>query len=410
MAGGTTLRIAWRNLWRNRRRTGLALAAIGLSVTLVLAYDAILRAYGDWMVETITGPMVGHVQVHTPGWRTDRAMDRTLEDVSRTVDAIRRDPAVADASARVYAPALAALGDEGFGVVVLGLDAGVESRPMRLLSGATVAPAGRRVLVGRALAELIGIRAGDEIAIVGQGADGSLANDLYTVAALLDTSVDLVNREAVVMDLAEAQALFAMPDAAHEIVVHARDARQVPALLGRLAGSPRLAGAETLDWQALAPELVSLVSLVRVAGFVTLVLVFLAAAAGVANTMLMSTFERTHELGMLLALGVSPARIVRLVLAESVALGLVGALAGAVAGLTLVAITHRTGIDYAALTGTGPSAISFAGLRWSMVFYPRLDMADVLAAVAAVLVTAIAASAWPAARAARLEPADALRD
>src|SRR5512136_362487 len=110
---GTDFRLAWRNLWRNRRRTILALTAIGLSQALVLVYDGILRGYGDWMVETVTGPMLGHAQVHAPGWRRDRAMDRTLRDVPAALAALRRDPEVTEAAARVYAPALAALGEEG---------------------------------------------------------------------------------------------------------------------------------------------------------------------------------------------------------------------------------------------------------------------------------------------------------
>ena len=410
MVGTSTLRIAWRNLWRNGRRTALAVSAIGLSVTLVLAYDGILRAYGDWILATLTGPMLGHVQAHAPVWRQDRAVDRTLGHASRTVETLRRDPEVASASARVYAPALAALAEEGFAVLVVGVDEAAEARPLRLLAGVSKPLGDRRVLMGRPLAELMGVREGDQIALVGQGADGSLANDLFTVAALLETPVDLVNRQGVIMDLAEAQTLFALSDEAHEVVIHARDPARVKALAARLAALPEFAGAEVLDWQALAPEMLSMVELLRVAGIFVLVLVFLAAAAGVANTMLMSTFERTHELGMLLALGVKPARIARIILAESIALGLSGALLGAALGIGLVALTHQTGIDYAALTGGGPSAISFGGLRWSLVLHPTLAAADVVRAVAAVVVTAILAALWPALRAARLQPARALRE
>lgn len=410
MVRASTVRIAWRNLWRNRRRTALALAAIGLSVTLVLVYDAMLRAYGDWIVETITGPMLGHVQIHAPEWRQDRNLDRTLVDVSQSMAALRIRPEVTDASARVYAPALAALGEEGFAVLVIGIDPEVEARPMRLLSAATERPTANRVLVGRALAEVMGVARGDEIAIIGQGADGSLANDLFTVVGLVDTPVDLVNRQGVILDLEEAQALFVMPDEAHEIVVHVRDPQAVRSAAASIAEMTPFMGEEVLDWETLAPDLVSLAELVRVSGFIALVLVFIAAAAGVANTMLMSTFERTHEFGMLLALGTSPARVVRLIVTESLALGLVGAFVGAVLGVGLVAVTHETGVDYAALTGTGPSEISFAGLRWSLTFYPRLGLRDVAAAVGAVIVTALFASVWPATRAARLEPAQALRD
>src|SRR5512144_1633616 len=114
----STPRIAWRNLWRNRRRTGLALAAIGLSTALVLVYEGVLHAYSEWMVATITGPMLGDVQAHAAGWRKDRAIDRTLTHGSATLAALRRDPAVATATARIYGPVLAALGEEGFAAVV----------------------------------------------------------------------------------------------------------------------------------------------------------------------------------------------------------------------------------------------------------------------------------------------------
>jgi putative ABC transport system permease protein len=404
----STLRIAWRNLWRNRRRTGLALAAIGLSVTLVLAYTSILRAYGDWIVETLTGPTFGHVQVHAPRWRSERSMDRTLRHVDATLAQIRRDPDVAGATARIYAPALAAREEEGFAVIVIGMDMLAESGPARLLSDA-VDLHGSQALVGKQLAEQMGLHAGDEVAVVGQGVDGSLANELLTVRAVVSTAVDAINRQGILIALPEAQSLFAMPDEAHEIIIHSRRPDDVAALARRLSALPPLIGAEVLDWQALAPEMLSLVKIVDLAGALVLVLVFLAAAAGVANTMLMATFERTREFGMLLALGARPSRIIRLVLTESIALGLMGALVGSTIGLTLVAITHRTGIDYAVMTGGGPSELSFAGLRWSLRFYPTLLASDVMRAVGAVLITSIVASLWPAMRAGRLQPVRALR-
>ena len=407
--GGTTVRIAWRSLWRNPRRTSLALAAIGLSVTLVLAYTSVLRAYGDWIVDTITGPMLGHVQAHAPGWRTDRLMDRTLRDVDRMLRQIRQDPAVASATARLYAPALAARAEEGFAVIVIGVDVAAESGPARLLPPphGTLRP--RDVLVGQQLGESMGLHAGDQLAVVGQGVDGSLANDLFTVAALVTTPVDLVNRQGVVIDLTEAQTLFAMPGEAHELVIHSARPAEASALAARVAALPLLKETEVLDWETLAPEMVSLIDIVDIAGVLVLILVFVAAIAGVANTMLMATFERTREFGMLLALGIRPARIVLLVLIESLALGTIGALIGAAAGIMLVAVTHRTGIDYATLTGGGPSELSFAGLRWSLRFYPTLATIDVIRAAGAVGVTSLLAAAWPALRASRQEPARSLR-
>jgi ABC-type lipoprotein release transport system permease subunit len=406
---GSTTRMAWRNLWRNPRRTALALAAIGLSVTLVLAYTSILRAYGEWIVETITGPMLGHVQVHAPQWRKDRLMDRTLTNTAAKLAELRRDPDVASATARVYAPALAALGEEGFAVIVIGIDSRAESGPARLITEAVEPLEDHDALIGRQLAEAMNVRAGDEIAVVGQGVDGSLANDLFTVKAIVTTSVDLVNRQGLLIELSSAQTLFAMPDEVHEIVIHARHPDMASPLSRRIASSTAFAGDEVLDWRTLAPEMVTLVRVTDLAGMLVLLLVFIAAAAGVANTMVMATFERTREFGMLLALGTHPARLIRLVVAESIALGAVGAVLGSVVGIVLVAITHRTGIDYSWLAGSGPSELSFAGLRFSLRFYPTLGVVDVVRAVAAVCVTSLAAATGPALRASRLQPVQALR-
>jgi ABC-type lipoprotein release transport system permease subunit len=336
-------------------------------------------------------------------------MERTLRDVNATLAALRRDPDVGSAMARVYAPALAAREEEGFAVVVMGIDSRAESGAARLLTEVVEPLREREALIGRQLAELMNVRVGDEVAVVGQGVDGSLANDLFTVKAVVTTSVDLVNRQGILIELSDAQALFAMPDEAHEIVIHARRPEMASALSRRLAGASGFAGAEVLDWQTLAPEMVTLVRITDLAGLLVLLLVFIAAAAGVANTMVMATFERTREFGMLLALGTHPSRLVRLVIVESLALGVVGALAGSLIGLVLVAITHRTGIDYSWLAGGGPSELSFAGLRFSLRFYPALSVVDVARAIGAVCITSLVAATWPALRASRLQPVQALR-
>lgn len=403
----STTRIAWRSLWRNRRRTALALAAIGLSTAVVLAFNGVVRAYGDWMVDTITGPLLGDVQVHSPGWRKDRGVERTLPDASATIAKLRRDPAIGGASGRAYAPVLVAARDEGFAAIVIGVDPGSEAQPMGLLARASELPSGRRILVGRKLAVTIGARPGDELALVGQGVDGSFANDLYVVAAVVETPVDMVNRQAIVMELGEAQRLFAMTDEVHEIVIHLRPGADGAALARRLASE--LPGAEVLEWRAIAPDLVNLVELVDAAWLFVLILVFVAAAAGIANTMLISTFERTRELGMLLALGTRPLRIVAMVVLEGLALALVGVVAGFALGAGLVAIFHQVGFDLAELTGGGPSEVSFAGMAWSMRLFPTLYPIDFIRIFVAVMVTALLAAAWPAIRAARLQPVAALR-
>ncbi len=407
----TTIRVAWRNLGRNRRRTALALTAIGVAQLALLFSDSLMHGYADSMVDAVTGPMLGHVQVHAPKWRDEHAMDLTLQQARAKVAAIRKLPGVARASARIYAPALAALGEQGHVVVVMGVQVDGERRAGGLL--ANVAPAAlphaHEVLVGSALADEMGVHPGEQLAIVGQAADGSIANDLYRVGGLLSSAVDEVQRHGVVMSLAAAQELFAMPDQAHEIVVRARDPQAASVLSARIAKLPALAHTEVLPWKKIVPELVTLVELTERSSLIVLVLVFIAAAAGIANTMLMATFERSHEIGMLLALGSTPGRIVRMILSEATALGLAGVAIGTLLGAALVLALAQTGIDLTTLGNDAARGLSMRGLNYGFSIVPHIEAQDVLEGVGAVVLTSLLASLWPAVHAARLQPVEAMR-
>lgn len=410
MSLASTTRIAWRNLGRNRRRTGLALAAIAIAELVLVFYEGLLAGYGDQLVKSVTGPLVGHLQVHAPGWREDRAMDRFLPQSGEKLSAIRALPGVKQATARLYAPTLVARGIDGQAAMVVGVDLEAE-RKSGLLDGValpSLAP-GSGVLVGRLLADGLGAKPGDELALVGQASDGSVASGLFRVAAVIDTQVDLINRVGLLMPLEEARELLALPDGAHELVVTGDDPQQSAALTARVAALAPLAGTEVLEWRKLAPEFATLIDLMWAYEYFILILVFVAAAAGAANTMMMATFERTREFGMLLALGVKPRRIVSLVVTEGVMLGVLGLTAGALGGVALVSWLARSGLDLSKLAGGAAESISFIGLQTSMVMFPRLALGGLWRSLLAVLLTSLLAALWPAARAARLRPVEAMR-
>ncbi len=411
MAGATTLRIAWRNLGRNRRRTALALTAIAVAQLALLFTDAVTHGYTDQMIDAVTGPMLGHVQVHAKGWRQDRSMDLYLEGVDQKLAAVRHVPGVAAASARIYAPALAALGEEGHVVVVMGVDPRVEARTNGLLANVSKKdlPKGHEVLVGTTLARAMSVHRGDQIAIVGQGADGSIADDLYRVGGLLPSSIDQVQRHGIVMSLAAAQELFAMPDEAHEITIRGDAPQAADALSKRIAALPVLAHSEVLPWEKIVPEIVSLVSISEESTLIVLVLVFVAAAAGIANTMLMATFERMHEIGMLLSLGTTPGRIVRMVLSEATVLGLLGVALGTVLGFVVTAALSHSGINLLTLGNDAAQNLSMGGLNYAFAIVPRIEVMDVVEGVIGVVVVSLLASLWPAIHASRLRPVEAMR-
>jgi ABC-type lipoprotein release transport system permease subunit len=401
----TQLRVAFRNLGRNRLRTWLALLAIGMAQFALLASAGFGNGYARATVEAITGPMMGHVQVHAAGFRKEHAMDQRIIGAGRVIAAIRRLPEARSVSARVLAPAMLGVGEQGHAALVVGLDVGAE-REAGLLSDSAAAPGEDGVLLGAALAKRTRAKVGDTVAIVGQSLDGSIANDLFVVRGLLNTSVDRVNQAGVVMKLDRAQALFGMDaeDAVHETIVRGRDPNRARELGERVRAVPELRGADVTSWQQAAPELVSMIEMTKGFSFVVLVLVMLAAAAGVANTMLMSTYERSHELGVLMAVGTTPGRLIRLILAEAAALGLAGVFTGTLAGVAAVYGIFRNGVQLG-----DTSALSFGGLKYHSAIYPSLTLADVAIGVVAVVITSVSCALWPACSVARLEPSEAMR-
>jgi ABC-type lipoprotein release transport system permease subunit len=211
------------------------------------------------------------------------------------------------------------------------------------------------------------------------------------------------------MALAAAQELFAMPGEAHEITVRGASAEDAEALAGRIAALPAIAGDEVRSWRQLVPELVTLVSLIDSSSWIVVLLVFIAATAGIANMMLMATFERSHEIGMLLALGSAPGRIVRMVVTEGAALGLLGVAIGTVLGIVVVAVSAHSGIDLTTFGNEAARELSFQGLNYQFEIVPRVETMDVIQGVCGVLLTSFLASLWPAAHAARLQPTEAMR-
>jgi ABC-type lipoprotein release transport system permease subunit len=270
-------------------------------------------------------------------------------------------------------------------------------------------PSGKSVVLGKVLANRLGVDVGGQVAVIGQDIDGFPAADLFTIHAVIRSGVDVVQNRGIIMDIEQAAALLAMPDQAHEIVIRGSDYRQAAELAKEVAALGIFSDVEVLPWRQVVPNVSRMIDIKSWIDLIFVAVVFVAAAAGIANTAMMSTFERTHEFGMLLALGTTPWRIVRMILIESVVLGLIGVTVGSLVGIALVFVTSRTGINYAALAGADVEDIAFAGINVSYVIYPLIELRHVIFGVLAVTATSVLASTWPAMLAARLEPVEAMR-
>lgn len=416
----STYRIAWRNLGRNRKRTLLAVAAIAIGQFVIVFFNGFMEGMLEDMLATVTGPLMGHVQVHHEDWRDERAIDLYVDDLAETRKAIAALPTVTNVSPRIYTAVLAAPGAESDtpgdaepGMIV-GLDVEVERQEGGILDSLEPSelPGGRGVALGKVFARKLGLKAGDLIAIIGMDADEFPVSDLFEVRAVIRKNVDVVNRMGIVMALEDAQEFLALGDQAHEIIIQGEDRRKAAALAGTVARLPSLEHAEVLPWREAVPMIAMWIDMAGMINLIIVGIVFLVAAAGIANTMTMSTFERSREFGMLLALGTRPSRLVQMILVEAVVLGLLGVAIGSALGSALVIILSHTGLDYSVFaSGTTGQDMEFAfeGYSFSFLIYPKFAIGHVIPGVVAVTLVSIVTAAWPAALTARLQPVEAMR-
>jgi len=414
---GVWWRIAWRNLWRNRRRTLITASALAVGffgAVLMVALDDGIAAE---LVDNGTGVLTGQVQLHAREWRKERSLYATIggdsgTDVAALLARVRAVPGVTAAAPRVWAGGLLSAGARTEGVVMMGADFGLERGVSRLfgsfVAGAAPRAGARELAVGAELARKLAVRTGDVVVVVAPAADGTMGNDLFRVSGIFRTGLDDLDGSYAVLPIASLQALLALgPGRIHEVAVGLPDPWAAPAaareIVARL-GEAGVRGLEVAPWNVFSPEIDEYVRLIKASNGLVVGIVFLFAIFGVANTSVMGTYERRREFAVVRALGVGPGGVARTVVYESVALGLLGLAAGAVITAPVLVWWHHTPLNLSWLMGN----LEVAGALVRPVL--RIEYAadgPVLGAVG-LLVTAVLAALYPAVRAARVPPADAL--
>ena len=401
--------LAWRNLWRHSRRTWLTVGAMVLCNILLIALISLQFGSYDMMVDNTLGTLTGHLQVQHPGYLDEQRMRQTIDDAGELASQLRAQAGVAGVAVRSEAFALAAADERSFGIRITAVQPArepqVSSLPGLVRRGRYLQDINAaEVVVGARLAENLKIDIGDELVLLGSGRDGSVAAGISTVIGILESGMTDVDRAFAAVPLAWFDETFAMRGGAHRIVLRLDSLEQLDSLQGSLAAAlPKDAELALRDWKALQPGLQQAIrSDMQSAWFMYVVLILLVALS-VLNTQLMSVLERTREFGVMLALGLSPGRLARLVGMETALLGLLGMLLGLMLGTLLAWYLSVVGFSY---PGMEDMAERF-NLPGRM--YPQVSLLTTLWGPLTVYVGVLLASIYPALQLFRLQPVAAMR-
>ncbi len=402
--------MAFRNVFRQKRRS--VLTALTMFGGFVLAALAIGVADGTFygIVNTFTRTRLGHIQIHNPGYLSRPALNSTITDYRR-LGKIIEDTADAEAWApRVYSAGLASVGDRTEAVRIIGLDPGLEDRATHfdrnVVDGRPFSPrAAAGIILGAGLARNLETALGEDVVLVTQGADGSLADARYELIGLADTGDTAGDRTTAYLHIDDARNLLVLDDKVHELVVIARSLRRVPALEAalkrRLAGLPL----DIQPWQVFAKSFYLAMQAKLKGNNVVLLVLFIVVAIGVLNTALMAVLERRREYGVLKALGTRPRQVFMLIVIETMLLASVSVVLGLGVSLPLnTYISHHQ----ISIAGLFSNPVTYGGMQYTAVT-AEVNLRSVLVPILTVLVSALLVSVFPAVKASRTDPAQSFR-
>ncbi len=406
MVGGLIFKIAFRNIFRQKRRSMLtALTMVG---GFTLAAVSIGWADGSYnsVIDMFTRHRLGHIQVHHTGYLDRPSIYKTIDNYRQVGRVIGQTAGVEAWTPRLFAGGLASLGDRSSGIQIIGVDPVAEARATRLDRQVTRgkyfsgSPAGE-ALLGRGLAEILKANLGDEVVLISQAADGSMANDLYRVQGIVDSGDDVTDRMSFYLPLDVAQSLLVLPDRVHEIAIIVTSLDEVQPVTRTLRTELDNPNLDIEPWQVFARSFYSAMQADQRGMWIMLFVIMLIVAVGVLNTVLMSVLERTREYGVLKAVGTRPRQVFRLILYEMSMLALGSVALGALLGTLINYLLSFHGIPL-------PEPFTYGGVEFTTM-YTEVTMRSLVIPAVTVLVAASTVSILPALRAAHIDPARALR-
>jgi ABC-type lipoprotein release transport system permease subunit len=405
------LTMAWRNIHRNLRRTLITLGAICFGLASVIIFFGFTDGFHSQWVENTVKAYSGHIVVHRSGFRDDPQIGNSIEDLESVIARVEREETLSTYTTRVVIPALASTAENSSSVFVRGIDtkreSGVTALDERVIEGEYLKKGVKgKILLGHRLAKRLNARLGEKIVLMVQAADGSIGAELYRLAGIFRMGSIELDATLAVITIEDARELAVLGNGrgkATGVAVIVEKPDDVFPATARLKEQLEPLGYEVLPWQEVMPALSEMIDLDNVFMYIILIIVLVVVSLGILNTMLMSIMERTREFGVMMALGTKPAEMVRLVMLESFLLGLMGCVLGLGIGCGANALMAINGVDLSKWAGAMELMATL-----NPVVYPETHMGSVLWSSAAIFITAILVSVYPAVKASRFNPVDAI--
>ena len=398
--------LAWRNVWRNFRRSLITTASMGCGLAAIMFGQSMIKSEQYQLVDKATGSITGHIQVQHRKIKDYKFPDQYLDDAESVEKALAAEPAIKAFGKRINITGLISSPAGSVGAFISAVEPqrerGITAMSTYITQGEFL-PNSKSLVIGDKLAQRLDLRLGEKAVVMAQATDGSMGAEALRVSGIFHTGSASFDGQIIYIPLAAAQEILVAPGKANHFVARLHDIERAPEVKARLSEALRGKPVQVLGWFDVDHEITAIQKFQNGLLDVVLLIIFSIVALGILNTLLMSLFERVREFGVLMAIGAKPGWVLKLVLLESITLGIVGTAFGLAAGAAMIAYFSRAGLPLPI-----GDAMSYF-IPFPSVIFLRWVWPSHLFAAGAVLVVSILAAIGPALRACRLRPAEALR-
>lgn len=404
----TFVKIAWRNIIRNRNRSLITVSAVAIGLGALIFIWSFAEGAHRQMIKNYTSFVISPVQVQALGYQKNPKLEKALKNSEELVRVIKNNPRVKAVSQRIRAEGLMGSTESSVGTMIIGVhpphEKQVSKLHERISKGSFLnAEDNRKIIIGKNMASNLDVDIDDKVVFMSQALDGSIASGAYYVKGIIDSGVAEIDKGLALLTFQAAEDLFVMNIQPSQIGVQLHSIDESDLVAEELKETLKDPSLEILPWRKVSPVLQQWLDYDNTFIWIILIIVMIVVAIGIMNTVLMGVLERTREIGILLALGTKPQQILSMVTYESIFLGLIGTLAGLLLGLGASAYFAHTGLDLSMFSE------ALNSMYMEPIIHPHINYKYVWISSFVVLATSILVSIFPAWTAAKLNPVEAIR-
>ncbi len=402
------MKLAWRNIWRNKRRSGVILTAIVVGLLGMVFMIAIMDGMSSDMVKVSIENGVSHVQIHREGFLENMSVALNIRNPGYVISKIEDMPGLKTYAERVKVRGLISSPENSSGVLIWGINYEREPKLNSIASykveGEFLSGKKGEIFIGKALAKKLKVELDDKIVVRGQGLATEIVSAAFRIKGIYVSTSPEYDKYNIFINLKDSQNLFAMNDRVSEIALMADDLDDVDSLAMSINNEIGVQGLKAETWKEIIPLIVQMVEMFTAFNYIVFVIVVIAMAFGIVNTILMSVLERTREIGILMAIGTKPIMVFGMVMWEGFFLGLLGLVFGWIITIFFYAILLKTGIDFSIWA----DSLKYMGGIGTTI-YPVIKGYNVFWSSFSVFIAAVLSALYPAIKIMRLTPVKAFR-